>query len=102
MSPAHLQGSPVFHLERDTLMAELACIRRDVPTEVMAATTCPEVADGDTVVLATDDTVDYVDIEKTVGGFTYHELGHAPLSAQPAGGTGGGGRSAAAQLGVAV
>eukprot|EP00966_Prymnesium_polylepis_P121653 2811717-Prymnesium_polylepis.1 len=74
MAPAHLQGSPAFHLERDTLMAELACIRRDVPTEVIAATACPEIADGDTVVLTTDDTVDYVDVEKTEGGFTYHEL----------------------------
>jgi hypothetical protein len=64
MAPAHLQGSPAFHLERDTLMAELACIRRDVPTEVIAATACPEIADGDTVVLTTDDTVDYVDVER--------------------------------------
>jgi hypothetical protein len=38
MAPAHLQGSPAFHLEHQTLMAELGCIRRDVPPEVMAAT----------------------------------------------------------------
>jgi hypothetical protein len=74
MAPAHLQGSPAFCLEYDTLRTELACIRRDVPPECMAATVCPAVADGDPVVLTTDDTVDYVDVEKAEGGFTYHEL----------------------------
>ena len=74
MAPAHLQGSPAFYLERDTLRAELACIRRDVPPAVMAATTCPAVASGDTVVLTTGDTVDYVDVTEAEGSFTYHEL----------------------------
>eukprot|EP00966_Prymnesium_polylepis_P160657 3713345-Prymnesium_polylepis.1 len=40
-----LQLAAESHLERDTLIAELGCIRRDVPPEVMAATACPAVAD---------------------------------------------------------